>query len=260
MQKESCRSHSSKGGLVVTCAVKILFLITASTELFIRFSRWKKKRIKFQVLSSSTFSARRARSISVRFSSRPWILSRSALLCARMQMHSARPYLGRESRFMARRTHSRISTRMYLRCNTYTRVKGGYAFAGRGTPAGEYLNPLAEYTGRLRAGFVPPVLRGRLRRGRAISPDRPPMGVVPSSNWDYGLRRGRCSPRAPRTRILYLPEKFSGSLDAHVCGASTVCPERIGSLLPRQLERSAARRAALLPSVNNITFQRYGRD
>lgn len=130
-----------------------------------------------------------------------------------MQMHSARPYLGRESRFMARRTRSTISTRMYLRCNTHTRVKGGYAFAGRGTPTGEYLNPWPEYMGRLHAGFV---------RGRAISPDRPPMGVVPSSNRDYGLRRGRCSPRAPRTRILYLPEKSSGSLDAHVCAVHCV--------------------------------------
>lgn len=143
-----------------------------------------------------------------------------------------------------------VRSRMYLRCNTYTRVKGGYAFAGRGTPTGEYLNPWPEYMGRLRTGFV---------RGRAISPDRPPMGVVPSSNRDYGLRRGRCSPRAPRTRILYLPEKSSGSLDAHVCAVhcvpSTVCPERIGSLLPRQLERSA-----VLLLVNNIAFKRYGRD
>lgn len=162
-------------------------------------------------------------------------------------MRSARPYLGRESRFMARRTHSTISTRMYLRCNTHTRVKGGYAFAGRGTPTGEYLNPWPEY--RPSSCWLRPFVRGR-----AISPDRPPMGVVPSSNRDYGLRRGRCSPRAPRTRILYLPEKSSGSLDAHVC-ASIVCPERIGSLLPRQLEQSAA-----LLLVNNIAFKRYGRD
>lgn len=43
-------------------------------------------------------------------------------------------------------------------------------------------------------------------------PSRPPMGVVPSSSRDYGPRRGRCSPRAPRTRILYLLEKSARSL------------------------------------------------
>jgi len=129
--------------------------------------------------------------------------------------------------------HSRISTRMYLRCNTYTRVKGGYAFAGARHAGRRVLESVAGVHWPSSCQLRPFV------RGRAISPDRPPMGVVPSSNRDYGLRRGRCSPRAPRTRILYLPEKSSGSPDAHVC-ASTVCPERIGSLPPRQLERSAA--------------------
>lgn len=73
-------------------------------------------------------------------------------------MHFARPYLGRESRSMlgdgpivglfslplslsfSLRLPVSLSfslrARMYLRCNTYTRVKGGYAFAGRGIPTG----------------------------------------------------------------------------------------------------------------------------
>lgn len=93
---------------------------------------------------------------------------------------------------------------MYLRCNTYTytRVKGGY---GRARHVG-HVGEVTYYT----LVSVWPPSRGRAssfvrgRRGR-LSLSRPPMGVVPSSNRDYGLRRGRCSPRAPRTRILYLP-------------------------------------------------------
>lgn len=92
-------------------------------------------------------------------------------------------------------------------CNTYTagercRIRR----ARHARPESTYIRWLW-CCGRLRAGFV-------LRPGptsAAISPDRPPMGVVPSSNRDYGLRRGRCSPRASRTRILYLPEKSLGS-------------------------------------------------
>jgi len=138
-------------------------------------------------------------------------------------MRPGRPYL--ESRSAAVPPHSHVPTAVIHT----RRVKGAYA--GRGTP--EYLYPLRPPSCRLR-----PSSFGADERG-SLSPDRPPMGVVPSSNRDYGLRRGRCSPRAPRTRILYLPEKSRARLGAHVC-APTVCPERIGSLPPRQLERTIA--------------------
>jgi len=127
----------------------------------------------------------------------------------------SRPYLGCESRSATAPPHWHVPT---VVIHT-RRVKGAYA--GRGTP--EYLYPLRPLSCRLR-----PSSFGADERG-SLSPDRPPMGVVPSSNRDYGLRRGRCSPRAPRTRILYLPEKSRARLGAHVC-APTVCPERIASL------------------------------
>lgn len=137
---------------------------------------------------------------------------------------------------------------MYLRCNTYTRVKGGYAFAGRGTstsqPESTYIRSRVS---RLAAAAFVAASFVRVRRGRAISPDRPPMGVVPSSNRDYGLRRGRCSPRAPRTRILYLPEKSSGParLSVRTCvRAHTVCVRK-ESARYCALARIARRRTAL---------------
>lgn len=144
-------------------------------------------------------------------------------------------------------THSRISTRMYLHV---IHIRGWKVVTRSPGEADRWPESTWIRCWSTLAVFVP---ASSLRPWSSYL-SRPPMGVVPSSNRDYGLRRGRCSPRAPRTRILYLPEKSSGSLDAHVC-ASTVCPERIGSLLPRQLERFAA-----LLLVNNITFKRYGRD
>lgn len=118
---------------------------------------------------------------------------------------------------------------MYLRCNTYTWVKGGYV--GRGTLAtgSVYLYPLPAYSGRL---LVPSIV---LRPGPTWPSylSRPPMGVVPSSNGDYGLHRGRYSPRAPRTRILYLPEKILGLARRTRVLVHRVRSGRTGSLLER---------------------------
>lgn len=198
-----------------------------------------------KLLSLVIFSARWAYSISV-VSDFPFqILSRCCLnfLHECRYISASSPYLGRESRSVVGPPLVCIYGVIHTR---------GWKVVMPGTLATDstYLYPLPVYWPPSRApasSFV------RGRRGPSYL-SRPPMGVVPSSNRDYGLRRGRYSPRAPRTRILYLPEKSSGSLVAHVC-TSTVCSGRIGSLLSPG-NWSGLRGA---PCKRYSIFERYGR-
>lgn len=137
----------------------------------------------------------------------------------------------------------RTCARMYLRCNTYTRVKGGYA--GRGTLATDIVHTYIRCAGVLAAFSCPSIGPSSVADvARAISPDPPWVWYhLPTEIMVFAVDVN--SPRAPRTRILYLPEKSSGSLVAHVC-ASTVCSGRISSrYCPPATGADCARRSFL---------------
>lgn len=75
-------------------------------------------------------------------------------------------------------------------------MKGGYA-----GEAGEYLNPLAEYTGRLRASFVPPSVADVVELSL---PTRPPMGVVHHLPTEIMVSAVDVAPRGLHVLVYYI--------------------------------------------------------